>query len=403
MEKEHLLFLVHRIPYPPNKGDKIRSWHILQNLSEVYHVHVGGFIDHEPDWVYVPTIAAITKSHCFLPLKPLQAKIRSLKALITGKSLTEYYFFDERLAEWVEEMRTMHHIKKVFVFSSGMASYIMNEGWIDAIKVMDFVDVDSDKWAQYAMQKSFPLSWIYRREGRKLQSFEKKIAQFCTASLFVSEKERNFFLSQNPDLKMKTVKAVMNGVDLSFWDWELSFPSPYPEGKEVIVFSGAMDYWPNIDAVTWFCQDVMPMLRNVLPNVLFAIVGSNPSPDVKALVNEGNILVTGSVTDIRPYISHAKVSVAPMRVSRGIQNKVLEAMVMGKPVIATHLALSALEDLSCEAMTADEPAKFRDSVLKLLNDGAQQEKIGKKARLFIQKNYSWDLSHRVIRALFENK
>lgn len=397
MEKEHLLFLVHRIPYPPNKGDKIRSWHILQNLSEIYDVHVGGFIDHEPDWAYIPNITAVAKSHCFLPLKPIYAKIRSLKAFVTGKSLTEYYFFDVRLAEWAEGVRVKHNIKKVFVFSSGMAPYIMNERWLDATKVMDFVDVDSDKWRQYAMQQSFPLSWVYRRESVYLAKFEEKVAAYCDANLFVSEKEKNFFTQHyTPQLSIKN-HTVPNGVDFSFWNPMLKMESPYPTGSYPIVFSGAMDYWPNIDAVLWFVSEVMPLVRSVIPNVIFTIVGSNPTKDVQAL-QQSDVIVTGSVKDIRPYILNAEICVAPMRVSRGIQNKVLEGMAMGRPVLATSLALSSLLNLKDEALEADEPQDYLEHIMALYKMPASAIDLGRKARCYIEKHCAWDKSFSLIQS-----
>lgn len=400
MEKEHLLFLVHRIPYPPNKGDKIRSWHILQNLSEVYNVHIGGFIDHEPDWEYVPNIAAITMSHCFLPLKPLHAKMRSLRAFVASKSLTEYYFFDSRLVEWVEELRSKHHIKKVFIFSSGMASYIMNEGWTDATKVMDFVDVDSDKWAQYAMQKSFPLSWIYRREAIYLGKFEQKVAIYCDVNLFVSEKEKTFFTEHYaPQLSSKN-HTVPNGVDLAFWDSNLKMESPYLDGSYPIVFSGAMDYWPNIDAVLWFVNEVIPLVRRAIPNIVFTIVGSNPTKEVLAL-QQDDVIVTGSVQDIRPYILNAAICLAPMRVSRGIQNKVLEGMAMGRPVIATSLALSSLLNLKDEALKADTPQAYLEAIVSLHKESGTTINLGQKARRYIEKNCAWDKSFSLIQSFLQ--
>lgn len=400
MAKEHLLFLVHRIPYPPNKGDKIRSWHILKNLSESYHVHVGGFIDHEPDWTYVRNVAEVTESHFFRPLSPFWAKVKSLKGFLTGKSLTEGYYDDSQMASWVKMIQTKHQIRKVYVFSSSMASYIMNEGWLGTTKVMDFVDVDSDKWHQYAQQKSFPLSWIYRRESQYLARFEQKVAASCDANLFVSEKERDFFSQYLTPEHPEKNYAVPNGIDFSFWDPSFKTESPYPEEAYPIVFSGAMDYWPNVDAVQWFAKEIMPRLRAKIPNVCFVIVGSNPTDIVKSL-QQDDVLVTGSVKDIRPYITSAKICVAPMRISRGIQNKVLEGMAMAKPVVATHIALSSLAKLKNEALVADSPEAFCEAILNLFNESERVISLGKEARAFIERECGWEKSFSLIRSFLK--
>ena len=163
---EELLFLAHRIPYPPNKGDKIRSWHILKHLARSYRVHLGAFVDDPGDWRYRDRIEQLCASTCLLPLHPAAAKLSSLGGLLSGTALSLSYFRDRRMQRWVNTMLERSEIQKVFVFSSPLAQYVLTATSPEMRRVIDFVDVDSDKWRQYAERKRWPFSWLYRREGR---------------------------------------------------------------------------------------------------------------------------------------------------------------------------------------------------------------------------------------------
>lgn len=251
---------------------------------------------------------------------------------------------------------------------------------------MDFVDIDSDKWRQYATTKAWPLSWLYRREGERLLVWERKVAAAFDASLFVSATEAADFRKLAPESAAR-IGYYLNGVDADYFSPERDYPNPYPVAGEAVVFTGAMDYWPNVDAVTWFAHEVMPDLRRQRPNLLFAIVGSRPPPQVRALAALPGVLVTGRVDDVRPWLAHARVVVAPLRIARGIQNKVLEGMAMARTVVATPQALEGIgarvgEEVRCAATAAD---LVRETLAAL--DGPE---LGPAARARVLHDFAWD-------------
>ncbi|MFP5391740.1 MAG: TIGR03087 family PEP-CTERM/XrtA system glycosyltransferase [Gammaproteobacteria bacterium] len=385
----NLLLLVHRIPYPPNKGDKIRSYHLLRHVARDYRVHLGTFVDDPDDWQHVPHVQSLCASSHFGKLNPLGARVRSLKALLANRSLSLDYYHDRQMAAWVERTVREHAIDRILVFSSAMAQYA--EPYPNARRVVDFVDVDSDKWRQYAENKSWPMSWLYGHEAKQLLAYERKVARECDASLFVSEPEAALFRQLAPESDAR-IGFVNNGVDTDYFSPERDYPSPYAAGERALVFTGAMDYWPNVDAVQWFAAEVFPQLLAANPALRFYIVGARPAPAVQALAQQPGVVVTGTVPDVRPYIAHADVAVAPLRVARGIQNKVLEAMAMGRPVVVSPQALEGIEaEPGRELLVADDAAAFAATVSNLLAapNSATSAAIGAAARANVQKHYSW--------------
>lgn len=398
---EEILFLVHRIPYPPIKGDKIRSWHFLSRFLKEYKVHLGCFVDDETDFQYVDKLKDMCASSCILPLNPLCSKVKSLKALTKGKSLTELYYKNQEMQNWVNALPSKtSNLEQAFVYSSPMAQYLEGDYWASRKKMMDFVDLDSDKWRQYAAHKNFLAKYIYNREADLLGKFENKIAQDFDCSFFVTDYEKDLFLTQGYEGKKDKIISVPNGIDHPFWDLKNKGKSPYQTTVFPIVFCGAMDYWPNIDAVLWFSNEMMPEILKAIPEAVFYIVGANPSQEVQSLSERKNIVVTGRVDDIRPYVMHSKLAVAPMRVSRGIQNKIIEGMVASKAVLATS---RVLEPMGIEKgdmiVAADTPQDYIQKIKDLYNAPLKAEKIGQKARDYILKHYDWDVSFQKIKDL----
>ncbi|MCS0584453.1 TIGR03087 family PEP-CTERM/XrtA system glycosyltransferase [Massilia pinisoli] len=385
---EDLLLLIHRIPYPPNKGDKIRSYHLLKHLARHYRVHLATFVDDPADWQYVPHVEGLCASSRFARMNPLLARVRSLQALLKNRSLSLEYYRDASLARWVDDTVAKHKIERVLVFSGAMAQYA--DPYRSARRVVDFCDVDSDKWRQYADQKSWPMNWLYRYEARRLLAYERRVARDYDASLFVSAPEADLFRQLAPESTGK-IGHFSNGVDTDYFSPDQPHANPYAADERAIVFTGAMDYWPNVDAVQWFAADIFPLLRERFADVKFYIVGSRPAPAVQELAKLPGVVVTGTVPDVRPYIAHAAVSVAPLRIARGIQNKVLEAMAMATPVVVSPQALEGIDAVpGSELVLAEDAAGFVDAVGTLL---AGQESaaaaIGAAARAKVQRNYSW--------------
>jgi len=394
---QDILYLTHRIPYPPNKGDKIRSYHLLKHLAQRYRVHLGTFIDDPDDWQYVDEVKKFCATTHFAALHPRSAKLRSLGALATNQPLTLAYYRNRGLQHWTDEVLHEHAIEHVLVFSSAMAQYVTAAH--QTRRIIDFVDIDSDKWLQYATKKSWPMSWLYSREGRSLLNYERQVAREFDASLFVSQAEADLFKRLAPESAHKT-GFFNNGVDTDYFSPAHDYPNPYPEGKAVIVFTGAMDYWPNIDAVQWFAKECMPGVLAKNPEARFYIVGSRPAPQVQALAELAGVSVTGSVADIRPYLAHARIAVAPLRIARGIQNKVLEAMAMAKPVLVSPQALEGIHaEPGRELMLAESAGQFSDTVSALL---AQPDaKLGPNARARVETAYGWSSNLARVDALLD--
>jgi sugar transferase (PEP-CTERM/EpsH1 system associated) len=383
-----LLFLVHRIPFPPNKGDKIRSFHFLKHLATEYNVYLGTFVDDQNDWQYLDKLDAYCAGTCIQGLNPLQAKLKSLPGLLSGQALSVPYYFNQAMQTWVNDTIKTHQIKTVLIFSSVMAQFINASH--DVEMIVDFVDVDSDKWRQYAEKKQGIARWIYQREAKRLFDYEQKIARESKTSVFVSAQEADMFKSLAPAVAEK-ITHINNGVDTEYFSPEQLLASPYQANEQALVFTGAMDYWANVDAVKWFAESVFPLIADQHPNAKFYIVGSKPTKEVQELAKNQSVIVTGAVSDVRPYVAHAKLAVAPLRIARGIQNKVLEAMSMGKQVLATSAAMEGILDHQGLGVAVADEAQALASLL----DGllAKPECLDSaQNREFVQNRFGWQQS-----------
>jgi len=394
---QNILYLVHRIPYPPNKGDKIRSFHFLKALAEHYHVYLGAFIDDEEDWQYTEHLKSYCSDSLCLALKPSTAKVKSLTGLLTKQALSLPYYQNQTMQRWVDEIIASRNIEKVVIFSSVMAQFVLHKDNVDII--VDFVDVDSDKWKQYAQKKPWPENWIYQRESRRLLDFEKKVAEKAKTSFFVSQQEAELFKQLAPAVSNK-VSAINNGVDAAYFSPQSDWISPYRDHEKAIVFTGAMDYWPNIDAVVWFSRQVFPEILRQHPHTKFYIVGSKPTKEVQALAAQDNIVVTGRVEDIRPYLAFAMFAVAPLRIARGIQNKVLEAMSMEKEVLAKSAAMEGISGYEQQdVIMTDDAGQFADRACQLLS---QTQLQSSKNRAFVKTQFSWNSSGKQLAQLIND-
>lgn len=391
--KKKLLYIAHRLPYPPNKGDKIPSYNMLRFFSKTHDVYLGTFIDIEADWQYVDKVRAFCADTCILGINPRLAKLRSLKGLLTGEPLSLPYYYSEAMQDWVDRVIEDVRPDEVLLFSGVTAQYVTGRLPAGTRSLIDFIDVDSDKWRLYAERHAWPMSWVYARESRKLLAFERAMAAEFDASIFVSEKEAAYFQSLAPEVAGK-VHWRVQGVDSAFFDPQLAFDSPYQPGQRVMVFVGAMDYWPNIDAVSWFAEAMFPAIREQVADAVFCIVGMNPTEQVRRLAEIDGIVVTGSVDDVRPYMAYAHCSVAPLRVARGIQNKVLEAMAMGNPVVATDNALNGIDFYDYTPRRADDEQAFVKACVEVLgvDDPTNTPGMDLQARQLVLDHYNWDSS-----------
>jgi sugar transferase (PEP-CTERM/EpsH1 system associated) len=344
-DKPPLLFLAHRIPYPPNKGDKIRSFHLLKHLSEHFSIYLGTFVDDEDDWQYCAAVRRYCADACFERRRPRLHKLLGVRGLLMGEALTITYHRSSEMQRWVDRVVCDNDIEKAFVFCSSMAQFVASSRDASITlknTVIDFVDVDSEKWRQYSEKKAALMGYLYRREAATLLDKERALALEAYRSFFVSKEEAELFLCRAPECTEK-IGYFSNGVDTRYFHPDAQLKNPYPPGARVLVFTGAMDYEPNIDAVTWFAKEVLPALRLRDVDLQFWVVGGKPVDTVTALNRRDGITVTGRVPDVRPYLQHAVAAVAPMRIARGLQNKVLEAIAMGLPVLASSDAIVGID------------------------------------------------------------
>jgi len=374
-----ILFLSQRVPYPPNRGDKIITWRLVERFSRDHEVTIACFSHDDDDEEAARFlreergIKTIT-----VPINLRNKKIQSLPLLLTGKALTLGVFGSRELQRVVDEQ--LPRADMAYAFSSSMAAFIMDRStpWI-----LHIAELDSDKWRQYAERHSFPMSALYRREWKTLRSFEKRAAADAVTNVLCTPLEDEIFQRELPGIPSMVIR---NGVAIDHYK-----PDPACAEPGHLVFTGVMDYFPNVDGCAWFAREILPLIRAEVPEAHFTIVGSKPTPEVKALASLDGVEVTGYVDDTRDYLRRAAVSVAPLRVARGIQNKVLEALAMGLPTVGTTSATQGVEGTpGTDYLVADEAQAFADEVIRLLQDPAEGRALGDRARAFVEEKYRWD-------------
>lgn len=376
-----ILFLAHRSPFPPDRGDKIRAFNVLKHLAMNHRVHIVAFADDPRDLESKDGLVPFTASRSIL----WRGKSRSralAEALVQRRPASLTAFDNRAMHDAVTDLLGREPIETIYVFSGQMAQYVPAK--TRAHVIMDFCDMDSLKFADYAKGSHGPMRWLMQREARLLFQFECRVARHVDASLFVSEAEADLFRERSG---VTNVQAVENGIDTEFFDPAAAFRRIDTTGK-LIVFTGQMDYRPNVEAVTWFAETVLPHIRVVHPDAVFVIVGRNPTAAVTALANQDGIRVTGEVADVRPWLDAAACVVAPLKIARGIQNKVLEAMAMARPVVASGPAAEGI-DHDGTILSGDTVAEVSDAVNGLLSDAHDAAAMGRKARERVQARYGW--------------
>jgi sugar transferase (PEP-CTERM/EpsH1 system associated) len=382
MRRPDILMLTHRTPYPPDKGDRIRTFHVLKWLSERAAVHLACLADEPFD---DPTISALNRYCARVEAVPLERRSRWARALISlalGGTASEGAFDSPKLrsilSSWAEETRYHGAVAS----ASSMVPYLRPFASRGVPTVVDLVDVDSQKWLDYAGSSRWPRSWIYRIEGGRLRRLECSLSEWTRGVTLVSEAEAELYRRLRPG---NVCHAVTNGVDLDlFFHW--------PPADEVgCVFVGALDYRPNVEGLRWFCRQVWPGVVRREPGATLSLVGRNPTSEVLRLGDQPGVSVVGTVPDVRPHLARASVAVAPLRMARGVQNKVLEAMAMGKAVVVSPQALEGLRaEPGRHLLVASEPSQWIEAIVKLLGDRWLRGRLGAEGRRFVEEHHRWD-------------
>ena len=381
----NLIFISHRIPYPLTKGEKIRGYNLITHFAKSYHVHLGCLIDDPADWDHVRHLRTICAEVAAFGIDKRAQKLKALAGLRPGRPLMLDYYHHAGLRRWVDATLARTHMDVVYIYSAAMAPYALHLNHPG--KFLDMQDIDSEKWALYSRRARWPMRTVWSREARTLLAYERRAAMGCDATFFVTEQETRRFAELAPETADRLTWIEM-GVDLQRFSPDLAFDSPFPDDGPHLVFTGNMDYWPNADAVCWFSDEVLPLLRRRFPSLQFHIVGNNPGPEVTRLAKRDGVHVTGCVPDVRPYVAHAAVSVSPLRMARGVQNKVLEAMAMGKPVVASPGAFEGLRAVAGrDLLIADGVDETVRAVTEVIEGG--HPTLGVSARRVIADGYGW--------------
>ena len=385
-----LLVLTHRLPVPPRKGEKIRALNVIKHLSARHEIYLGTLVDDVADLAHLGDLRPWVKCCRYRRLMPRVKKSLALASVLRGRSASVDYFYSDALQSDVDMFLEHEGVEGVVCSSSPMAEYLFRSKHITRVKeitkIMDLIDVDSVKWADYAAKSTWWRALLYRREAQVLGAYERRIAESFDQVLLVSDAERRSF-PQSP--VPPNVRVMANGVDLEFFS--PTFRSSQAIDRPSLVFTGVMDYKPNVDGVTWFVERVFPQILRVEPNVRFYVVGNRPTASVRRLAKQSGVTVTGLVDDVREYIGAADICIAPLRIARGIQNKVLEAMAMGKPVVATRVAFEGIDARpGRDLLVTDDEASFAAATIALLKDPMRRALIGTHARRCAESRYAWD-------------
>jgi sugar transferase (PEP-CTERM/EpsH1 system associated) len=383
-----LLFLAHRIPFPPDRGDKIRSHHILKALAELGPVHVGCLAETAADRAAEPDLAKVATTWC-MPTRSKPLPVAGIEAILRGEPVSLTAFRHSKLDEWVAHTLARYQIDTIYVFSGQMGQYVP-AGWRGRT-VVDLVDVDSAKFEAYAREKPFPMSWIDAREGRLLRREEARLAGRAERTLLVSDAEAALFASRLPAGTAANIRVLGNGIDAQTFD--PGHVEPHGElasGGPHFVFTGQMDYKPNVDAALRAIDGIMPRIRAMHPSAQFHVVGRAPAPELRARECVNGARVWGEVPDVRPFLAAANVALAPLTIARGVQNKVLEAMAMARPVIVTPAAATGLPGKDgVHFAVADSDQAFAKQALRLLAQPELAAEMGKAARRVVVEIASW--------------
>lgn len=375
-----IFFLAQRVPYPPDRGDKITTANEVRHLARTHEVHVFCLADGADDLAQAEPLRGIVASVTAVLVSPAMARLRAARALLLGQSLTVGMLSEKALRRAVQAAARRMPPDLVIVYSSNVAQHALALGGVP--RIMQFADLDSRKFADLGTRAAWPMRWVYALEGRRLLAWERRIAHEFSHSLLCTEAEVADFRALIPGAP---VSFLGNGVDLDYFAPGHAVPE-----EDFLVFTGVMDYAANVDAMVWFCAEVLPRIREQRPGVRLAIVGSRPNATVQRLAELPGVTVTGRVPDVRPWLGRATVFVAPLRLARGIQNKVLEAMASGVAVVASPAAFRGTGLAAGEGIVPAESAgDFARAALDLLGDPGRRAEIARRGRAAMERDFTW--------------
>ena len=387
-----ILYLCHRFPYPPKRGGKIRPFNMIRHLHASHEVTVASMARSHAEADEGRGLA----QHCAhvemaVVRAPVQAA-RMIARLPTRAPSSIGYFHSRALAGKIRDLLATRTFDLIFVHCSSVAHYVANTRGIP--KILDFGDMDSQKWLEYMHYKPFPLRLGYLLEGRKMAAEEKRLARrfdFCTATTRAEWETLHAYRTGTPS------DWFPNGVDTDYFA-----PADDAYDANLISFVGRMDYYPNQQCMVDFCANTWPSLRKRRPELRLAIVGADPSPAVRKLGELPGVAVTGSVPDVRPYLTRSALTIAPLNIARGTQNKILEAMALGIPVVASDVAAGGVDALPGEhLLTARTPAEYEAAIVRVVNDAGERARLSRAGRERMKSHHAWARSMQRLDTIIE--
>lgn len=389
----NILFVCHRFPYPPNRGGKIRPFQMIRHLNQKHRVTVAS-LAHSQEEVQQGNDLARHCSEVLVEVLPGPKRwIQAVGALPTPTPSSVHYFHSTKLLNRVEELHQRRGFDAVIVHCAFVAEYVRN---ISApFRMLDFGDLDSRKWSDYARYRAFPWSAGYALEAFKLLRVEQELARqfdYCTVTAQGELESYKEMGASTP------ARVIPNGVDTDYY----RLSGTHRQDSPTVVFLGRMDYYPNVAGTLEFVEKVWPRIRSKIPEAKFRIVGSNPVAKIQALQDRDGISVTGYVPDVRPHVADAGVAVAPLSIARGTQNKVLECMAMGIPVVASSQVAKGVQAIpGRHLLVGNTNEEFAEQVVALLEDPERRIKMADEARQQVISAHSWSESMKLLDEVLE--
>jgi sugar transferase (PEP-CTERM/EpsH1 system associated) len=376
----NLLFLAHRIPYPPDKGCKIRAHHWIAHLAKQHHVWCAFFVDDPSDLPHIKPLSEMCAGVLPVRLNRNAGLIRGALSLATGRSVTEGFLQSTEMTRGLNRLCIKTEFDAALAYSSGMVPYLLNDVQSPR-KVADYCDLDGMKWLAYADRAAWPMAELYKREGSRVLALERMWVHQLDEVVVIARQEANDLKCDDPT----RIHVIPNGCTPP------EVHTPASKAKPIVTFFGMMDYKPNVDAVTWFAREVWPMVFNARPDAVFQIAGRRPTKQVQSLHKLPGVRVAGEVKNRVDLLSRTAVSVAPLRIARGIQNKVLEAMAAKRPVVLTSMAANGIDAVPGQHYDiADDGMAMADRVLDYLNNHRLRDQLGQRAARFVSQHFNWN-------------
>ena len=392
-EKPRLLYVAHRVPFPPDKGDRIRNYHLLRQLTRIATVSLACLADEPVSRETTEELNRLCDDVAIVPVPGVSRWIRGGLSLLGGRSLSEGAFHVPELSQWLADWQAKKSFAAAVVSASSLAPYLRQNGLERVPGFVDIVDCDGQKWFDFANAVSGPKRWLYRLEGRRVQKLERETAMWAAACSLVSRAECDLF---DRTVGAGTATVATNGVDLEYFR-----PTEMHESL-ACAFVGALDYLPNVDAAVWFTDRVWPRVRERFPTAEFRLIGRKPTLVVRRLGERTGVKVVGQVPDVRPHVATASVCVVPMRLSRGLQNKVLESLAMGKATVASPPSLAAIHAVpGRDLLKAESVEEWVTAVCQVLDDPTRRRELGLAGRRFVEENHDWETCLQPLTELIE--